>query len=1458
MTLAPLSQLQVNELVADTLKCTKKLASLLSQLVFQKTQGNPFFVTQFLKALYQDKLIQFTFPSGWQCDIAQVTQLALTDDVVAFMAVQLRKLLPSTQYILQLAACIGNSFDLATLAIVAEQSEVETAANLWKALQEGLILPISEVYKFYQQESLVNSHSSFGNSKQMTNDNRPLTVSYKFLHDRVQQAAYSLIPDDQKRATHLQIGQLLQQNFSESELEEKLFDMVGHLNQGQALIVQPGDRETLAQLNLKAGAKAKTATAYAAAKVYFQTGIALLQPDCWQNQYELALKLYVAAAEASYLNGDFQEMEQIATLVLQQAQTIFDKVKIYKIQIAARTVSSQVLEAIALGREALAQLGVDFPLEVDEVGISKVLQDRNQQLQDREIAGLIDLPMMNDATAQAAMQVLGALFPPVSLRMPKLLPALSDRMMNLSLKFGNAPTSTVGYVTHGMVLCAFLGEVKTGYEFGSLALNLLERLNERAMKPIILSLFGSYIQHHQELLRKTLVTLKEGYMTGMETGDFLNAGYNIVSYTCNGIFAGVDLDTLETESVVYSAVLTQVKQDSAQIFLGMAGQTVQHLRETVSQPDCLIGNAYDEIVMLLKHQQDNDFMAIAVCYIYKLLLAYCFGNYLAALDYVTQASPYFMVLSGLVLIPIFHFYAALTHLALLPTQPDRVHLHTHTWDRREEIFTIGDRSNSISESTPERLFAQATSHQTILHQWAQNAPINHLHKWYLVEAERYRVLGDKIAAIECYDRAITLAKEHQFINEAALANELAASFYLDWDKARIAQEYTIEAYYGYARWGAKAKVTDLESRYPQLLATILQQAATALTPTDTVYADENQFASQTLAEGSGHSASAALDLSTILKASQNLESKIQLDKLLFALLEIITATAGADKCVLMLLDGDRLSIEAIARVGQSPMVLQSIPVSDSKDVPRSLVNTVKRTMEPIVMVATVHPSFLTDPYFLEQQPKSLLCMPILYQGKLLGLLYLENNLATGVFTSARVELLNLLCTQAAISLENARLYERSQNYAQQLEQSLNELSAAQSRFHNLVDNVPGVVYQYLMKTDGISLISYISADCYSLLEITPEQAMSNTEFFNDMVHPDDVSRYQQSATDTIQTLSPWHWEGRIVTPSGVIKWIRGESRVKKCSDGSVIWDGLLLDISEQQAALHERKKAELTLQQKSLELEQALHNLQNAQLQIVQSEKMSALGNLVAGVAHEMNNPLGFITASLQQAKPIFSDIMEHLRLYQDLLSPSHKILDHAEEIDLEYSLEDLPKMIDSMMIACDRLKNISISLRTFSRTDRDYKVPFDIHEGIDSTLLILKHRLKANEKRPAIQVITDYGKIPQISCFPGQLNQVFMNILANAIDAIEESFVKSQESFANGKIPTIRICTELTSSYTARQMTHDKEHSLGDSVTIQIQDNGIGMNDEVKQKLFEHLFTTKAVGKGTGLGLAISRRLNG
>jgi PAS domain S-box-containing protein len=968
ITLQPLSLADLNQLVADTLICDLSSSQPLTELVYQKTKGNPFFSTQFLKSLYEDGQIIFDSDVGhWQCDIAQA-RLTHASDVVEFMAVQLQKLPAPTQEVLKLAACIGAQFDLDTLAIVTEELPEQTASALWKALQEGLILPITENYKCFIPTDDISHTESLTNP------------TYRFLHDRVQQAAYSLIPDNQKQATHLKIGQLLLHKYSEIEREEKLFDIVGHLNQGIELINQLSEREALAQLNKEAGGKARSSTAYAAAMVYLQTGIELLRANCWQSQYELTLNLYVAAAEAAYLNADLEGMEQMAAQVLQNAQTILDKIKIYEISIVAQTAQSKMLEAIAVGRNALWQLGVELPTAPDEALIGKGLQALKSQLSGRRIEELVDLPVMTNPQTQAAMQLLGMLVAPIFQAMPSLMPLLSSTMVSLSLSFGNAPASSVGYVIHGMVLCAFLGEVETGYAFGILALSLLERFNVPEFKSIILVLFGCFIQHRQEAMRAAILTVKSGYLAGMETGDFLYAGYNLSIYLEASLCSGVELDTWEPEVAGYRAAMTQVKQYSAQAYFDIKLQTVWNLRDTRILSDFLIGQAYDETVMLPKHYQNNEFTLIADVYISKLLLGYLWGKYTTAVDYITQAKQYLMAVSGMLFVPIFHFYAALTNLALFPTQPET---------EQTEILGLVE------------------THQTTLQQWAQNAPMNHLHKWYLVEAERQRVLGNKAEAIDLYERAISGAKENKFLNEEALANELAAKFYLEWGKEKFAQIYIIEAYYCYLQWGATAKVKDLETRYPQLLASIQPRNKNTKTTARVTTTSESN-----------------LDITTVMKASQTISGEIMLDKLMSSLMKILIESAGAERGYLILSSQEKLFIQAEGTINsQQVTVWQSIPLEDCQELSSAIVNYVARTQESVVLDdAARSGQFTNDPYILKNHPKSILCVPLINQSQIVSIVYLENNLTAGAFTPERVELLKVLSGQAAISLQNSQLY----------------------------------------------------------------------------------------------------------------------------------------------------------------------------------------------------------------------------------------------------------------------------------------------------------------------------------------------------------------------------------------------------------------------------------------------------
>ncbi|MEG4210801.1 AAA family ATPase [Microcoleus sp. S13_B4] len=1277
ITLAPLDCFNLNCLIADTLVCSIALARPLTELVDQKTQGNPFFSTQFLKSLHEDGLITFNFEARyWQCDIATVRTLALTDDVVEFMALQLQKLPSQTQEVLKLAACIGNEFDLATLAVVCEKSSSETAANLWPALQAGLILPLTEIYKFFTSDEFefINQNAEGESNTSDSWFQNPESCYYKFMHDRVQQAAYVLIPDSQKQSTHLNIGQLLLINTPTTEREEQIFNIVNQLNYGVDLIAEPTQRYELAELNLIAGRKAKTATAYAAARKYLSFGRQILAPNSWQNHYETALELHVLGAETAYLSYDFQDMEELADLVLHNARTLLDKVKVYEIELSACTAQVKPKQAVEMGLAVLKLLGICFPENPTPADIQQGLEQTASLFAGKKIAEFIDLPEMENLQKQAALRILSGLVSPAYITAPLLLPLVILEMVNLSVSYGNAPLSAFAYGLYGLVLSGVVQDIETGFEFGQLALNIVERFNANYLKTKVFYTVGVHIIHGKHHVKETIPLLKEGYAIGLETGE-LELGYSAKEISQYSYLIGREIAGLEEEVATYCHALVQFKQEAALNYTQIVHQVLLNLLGRSENPCLFVGDAYNEETMLPFHIQANDRNGLHYFYFHKMLVCYLFGETAQALENSRQAEQYLDAVTGMLNVPMFYFYDSLARLGVC-------------------------REEDSCEEKQEHL-EKVKSHQETLHKWAHHAPMNFSHKFSLVEAELFRSLGENVSAMETYDRAIFLAKENDYLNEEALANELAAKFYLAWGKEKVAQVYLIDAYYAYARWGAKAKIDDLEQRYPQLLAPILQQekARSFGEFGEGTSSNETSFISSNHKTITGSTSIAVLDLPTVIKAYQALSSEIKLEQLLTTLMDVAIQNAGAQTGVLILKEEDDWKIAVHCTDRQGCLLQETIGIEESQSIPQTVINYVKRTHKTLVFDdVKTELMFTSDPYIQQQQPKSILCTPIIHQGKMMAILYLENNLTTGAFTGDRVALLNILCSQAAISLENARLYQQSQQL------------------------------------------------------------------------------YQQS-------------------------------------------------------------------QDYSQKLEHSIQDLKQMQLQLVQGEKMSALGNLVAGVAHEINNPVGFIAGNLQPAQEYVGDLFNLIDLYQEKFpNPGGEIEAEIEDMDLEYLREDLPKLIGSMKEGVERIRNISTSLRTFSRADSDRPVSFNIHDGLESTLLILKHRLKASEFRPAIEVVRDYGNLPLVKCFPGQLNQVFMNVLANAIDALEES--NKGRSFSEIKALPNQITVQTLLSEDNNQ------------VLIRIKDNGVGMSAEVKENIFNHLFTTKPVGQGTGLGLSIAHQI--
>ncbi|PSB25404.1 AAA family ATPase [Stenomitos frigidus] len=975
IVLAPLRLEPLSQLLAETLHRDVDSVRALAELVLCKTEGNPFFVNEFLRMLHSEHWLTFKAEQrSWQWNMAQIQAQNITANVVELLLTKLKKLPAVTQQILRLAACIGAEFDLETLAIVCEQAPKAIFGALLTAVQAGLIQPLSEL------------------------DENLLVQEYKFLHDRVQQAAYALIDESQKQVVHLQIGHDLLEKTLPERLSDRLFEIVDHLNYGIELITDQAERDEIAKLNLLAGQKAKAAIAYGTAKNYLATGREWLAASSWLTNYDLTLELYSKATEVAYLRGEFKDVEQWAEVVLQEAKTVLDTVKVYEVKIQLNMAQNQPLKAIDTALQVLQQLGISFPETPSQSDIRLQIDTITSLFAEKSIEDLIHLPEMTEPDKLAAMRILSGISIAAYIAAPDLMPLLAAKQVTMSIQYGNTFVSSFAYAIFGMALCGRGRNIESAYQFGQLGLGILSRSNVHSLKARTLNIISNFIIHWKEHNRELLKPLLEAYQGGLETGDFEFAAYSAYNYCFQALVIGKELMYVERVMSTYSEAIRQIKHEIALNWIQIFQQTVSSLMGNSSNSTRLMGEFYNEETELPRLQAANDRNSIFKVYFNKLFLNYLFSKYTQAVESSVVAEGHLSYVAALPLVPLYNLYDSLARLAAYP--------ESNVQAQQEVLKKVAVRQEKMK-------------------QWSHSAPMNCLHKYHLVEAEKARVLGQLLEAEAFFEQAIQGAKENKYIQEEALAYELAAKFYLERGRSKIAQTYMKEAHYCYERWGATAKVKDLETRYPQFFP---PSSSVASTPIHTAF-------------GTTSSTSLiAFDLTTVLKASQAISSEIELNQLLRSLMQILIENAGAQTGCLLLENSGEWAIEAACEFnddenGCVTRVLQSIPTANC--LPESIIHYVIRTHKSILLNdATREGNFINDPYIQRNQTRSLLCLPLLNQSKLVGVLYLENQSVTGVFTPERSQVLHLLSTQAAIAIENAKLYSKLRASESQMTQFL--------------------------------------------------------------------------------------------------------------------------------------------------------------------------------------------------------------------------------------------------------------------------------------------------------------------------------------------------------------------------------------------------------------------------------------
>ncbi len=1108
---SPLSADSVTSMIADMLHKSHEDVKELAELITFKTAGNPFFVSHFLTTLHEEHLLTFDVESkSWNWDFPVIRTLAITDNVIDLLIQRFHHLSAETRSILQMAACIGSRFDLRMLCLITGSSAAAVRRDLSPAVQQDLLIPIKGV----------RIRESRAGEKEEPE-------AYRFQHDRVQQAAYTLIPPDQRKLLHIRIGRALLENFDDGKRSEDIFDILIHLNFAPELITDPEERLNLANLNLLAGKKAKSSVAFEPALNYIRAAMDLLPGDGWRTCYELTLRLHLECLETLRLTGGMDEMDPLFEAVKMHSRAPLDAVGAYESRIKGFMAQDRLREALVTAREILNLLGVDMPNRATKSESKRVLMETMSTLAGKKIETLVDLPEMKDPFQLAVMKILVTMISVIYIGRPDLYSHLLCKQVQGSIRYGNAPGSVFLYAAFGSLLCRLGDDIEAGYRFGQIALALARKRNTLEHKGQAIHAVSGYTNHWKEPLRKTLELALEGYQSAIDVGDFEFASYNIYCYCKHAFLSGKPLEAVEKEMEKYNHVIKKLKQETSLRYLKTFHQTVLNLMGRSPNP-CLFSDG--EETLLLLYQQANNNLGVFYLYFCKLLLNYLFENHEKAIYYADlaereDASQY----GGPLAVPLTFFYGSLARLAFYP---------------------------KAATLQKEQILRKTAADQKKMSGWAAQAPDNYRPKFHLVEAERFSILGDDEKAIEHYQRAIEAAQGQQFIHDEALANELTAGYWLRKGRPAFAEPFLRRAHTCYSLWGCYAKTAQMEKKLEELTGNRLLEIETWPCSEDTSAPSQGLFESE-------------LNMATVMKASQAIYGEIDLEKLLASLMHFTVENSGAERGSLVLCAEGDLSIAAQYEAGPDEVrLLTNLTVEKAQDVSSAIVHYVARTREFLVMDdAAKNDQFANDPYVMSCKPRALLCCPIIYKQRLVSILYLESRLIPGVFSSIRLEIIRMLTSQMAVSIDNARLY--------------GQLKKTEEKYRRIFENAVEGIYQTAL--DG-QIISANSAMAKILGYDSPEELMSQVTDIGSQLY---VSRQAREhflhMIRKEKILSGFEVQFRRKDGSHI--WASLHARMLEDRDGNFVnIEGIFSDITNRKQATEALRESEELLRKENIRL----------------------------------------------------------------------------------------------------------------------------------------------------------------------------------------------------------------------------------------------------------------------------------
>jgi len=1093
IALGPISLPDITQLAADTLRCTPTRARSLAGLIYRKTGGNPFFAVQFLTNLAEEGLISLDPKKlEWNWDLEGIDAKGFTDNLVDLMVGRLQRLPSGAQDALKLLACLGSNADIATLELATGVAKAEIIESLRAAVHSGIII------------------SRGGN--------------YRFLHDRVQEAAYALIPDGQRPALHFQIGQRLLAALKDEEVAEKVFDIVNQLNPGVLAASDPTEKVQIARLNLQAGLRAKASTAYASACSYFAFGLSTLADEAWDHAYELAFKLLLERAECELLRGNLVVSGELIEVLLTKARSKVDRTEGYRLKVTLQLLNSDMALAVRTALECLKMFNMTFPERPTADDVREEYEDLQRRMGSRSIESLIDLPPMEDPEIRALSSILLILGQSSYYVDEHLYGMFAFRMVKLSIDFGHSSSSIIGYGGLGIILGPAFDRFEDGERFARLAVAVAERHGFQAHRPaayLLLQMASLWTRTIDE----ALAPLDSADRTAAETGEVVFACISAQHRVTNLLARGQSLNVVWSESINSISFVRKKRYAHIVDTLLAIQQFIAALRGDIAN-----GSLIPDEAALLRSG-----IPVVQCFyrILQLQLRYLMGDPAGAVEAAEKAKPFLWSARCHIQTGTFRFYHALALLGVMRSAP-----------------------SSESAALKDDLEASLAALRTL----AGSAPHTYTHKHALAGAELARVEGRDLEAMRLYEQAVRTALEKGFIQEAALGAELAADFFARRGLEKMAQIYRSEARDYYRRWGARAKVVQLDQCYPDIAPRDSQpHLPTVETPVE------------------------QLDLATVIRMSQAVAGELLLDRLIETLMTNAIEHAGADRGLLVLPRNDDLRVEAEAKSTAETIKVRLIDEDGlAPDLPTSILAQVRRTQQPIIMDdARAKTPFTADKYLGLNRARSVLCLPLVKQGDLIGILYLENSLASHVFTPARIAILKLLASQAASALENARLYR--------------DLAGREAKIRRLVDaNIVGVFIgnaagQIFEANDAFLRISGYGR----------EELVSGGVRWTDLTPPEWHNRDARAIEDLKRTGAIQPYETEYLRKDGrrVPVLVGGATFEENGKEGVAF----VLDLTEQKRA------------------EEALRGLES---DFAHMNRVSMLGELAASLSHEIMQPI--------------------------------------------------------------------------------------------------------------------------------------------------------------------------------------------------------------------------------------------